>query len=69
MGYDVGVYKSCAHRTIPCSGFLRFSESEPCGVRGEIVGYPQALMEIVRSPCDVREESLRFLTAIAVSLQ
>ena len=41
MGYDVGIYDSCGHRTISCSGFLRISESsEPYGDRREIVGSP-----------------------------
>ena len=40
MGYEVGVYNSCRHHTISCSGFLRCFESEPYGDRREIVGSP-----------------------------
>ena len=44
MGYDVGVYNSCGHGTISCSGFLRCSSmSEPYGDRREIVGSPHTL--------------------------
>ena len=43
MGDDLGVYNSCGHRSISCSGFLRCSESEPCGDRREIVRSQHAL--------------------------
>ena len=43
MGYDVGVYNSCGHYTISCSGFLRCSKSEPYGDRREIEGSPHTL--------------------------
>ena len=62
MGYDVGVYNSYGHRTISCSGFLRCFESEPLGDLREMVGSQLTSVEIVRSRCDAREESLRFLT-------
>ena len=54
MGYDVGVYNSCGHHMISCSGFRRCSDSEPYGDRIEIVGSPQTLSgnrkESVRCP-------------------
>ena len=43
MGYDVGVYNSYGHRTISCSGFLQWFESEPFtsyGARGMSVRSP-----------------------------
>ena len=40
---DNGLRHSCGHRAISCSGFLRFSESEPYGDRREIVGSPHTL--------------------------
>ena len=46
MGCDVvsvGVYNSCVHHSISCSGFLRCCESEPFGDRREIVGSPHSL--------------------------
>ena len=36
MGYDVGVYNSCGHRMISCSGFNFFDV--PSQNRAEIVG-------------------------------
>ena len=50
MGYDVGVYNSCGHRTISWSGFLRCSKSEPHGGRREIVGSPHTLSENRKEP-------------------
>ena len=54
MGDDVGVNNSCGHRTISYSGFLRCSETDPCGDRRETVGFPHALSvnrkEPVRCP-------------------
>ena len=38
MGHEVGVYNSCGHRTISCSGFFRCFEAEPYGDHREIVG-------------------------------
>ena len=54
MRYNVGVYNSCGHSKISCSGFLRCSEPKPYGYRREIVGSPHTLSgnrkEPVRCP-------------------
>ena len=50
MGCDVGVYNSCVHQSISCSGFLRCCESEPYGDRREIVGSPHSLSENREEP-------------------
>ena len=52
MGCDVGVYNSCGHHTISCSGLLRCSESEKktYGDRREIVGSPHTLSANRKEP-------------------
>ena len=61
MGYDVSDHNSYGHHTISCSAFCRRSDTKTQGHRMVVVGLRRNSVDIVRSPCDVRTESLYVL--------